>query len=158
MIAVIQIIKNATIYADGQLSGQCGKGLYILLGVEDGDEKEDADVLALKIQKLRIFKDENDKMNLSVLDINGDCAIVSNFTLCANYKHGNRPDYLHSAKPDIAKELYMYFIERMSASIPHVAQGKFGADMQTQMTTDGPVTIVMNSALLKKSTKEGAGK
>lgn len=154
MIAVIQIVKNAVIYADGEFSGECGKGLYILLGVEDGDTVTDADLLSQKIKKLRIFKDQNDKMNLSVLDISGDCAVVSNFTLCANYKHGNRPDYLKSAKPDIAKELYLYFITKMEEDIQHVAHGCFGADMQTQMLTDGPVTIVMDSSVLKKTPKE----
>ena len=92
------------------------------------------------------------------MDIHGDCAVVSNFTLCANYKHGNRPDYLKSAKPDIANEYYLAFIDKMSEDIPRVAHGRFGADMQTHMVTDGPVTIVMDSHLLKKTGKEGAGK
>ena len=151
MIAVIQIIKKATVIADGVLSGECGAGLYILLGVENGDERTDADLLCAKIQKMRIFKDENDKMNLSVLDVHGDVCVVSNFTLCANYKHGNRPDYLNSAPPTEADELYRYFIERMRESVPNVAHGKFGADMQTEMVTDGPVTIVVQSSVLKKT-------
>ena len=113
MIAVIQIVKKATIYADGEFSGECGKGLYILLGVEEGDTQTDADLLSTKIKKLRIFKDSNDKMNLSIMDIEGECAVVSNFTLCANYRHGNRPDYLKSAKPEIAKGLYLYFIHKI---------------------------------------------
>ena len=154
MIAVVQIIKGATIYADGEFSGKCGRGLYILLGVEENDTSLDVDLLTAKIKKLRIFKDQNDKMNLSVMDIGGECAVVSNFTLCANYKHGNRPDYLRSAKPDVANSLYLLFIEKMSEDIPHVAHGCFGADMQTEMITDGPVTIVMDSAVLKKTTKE----
>ena len=158
MIAVLQIIQGATIYADGELSGECGRGLYILLGVEEGDTVEDVNLLTAKIKKLRIFKDENDKMNLSVMDIHGDCAVVSNFTLCANYKHGNRPDYLKSAKPDIANEYYLAFIDKMREDIPRVAHGRFGADMQIHMVTDGPVTIVMDSHLLKKTGKEGAGK
>ena len=158
MIAVIQIVKNATIYANGEFSGKCGKGLYILLGVEEGDTELDADLLAAKIKKLRIFKDQNDKMNLSVLDIGGECAVVSNFTLCANYRHGNRPDYLNSAKPDAANSLYQYFISKMEEDIANVAHGCFGADMQTEMITDGPVTIVMNSSVLKKTGKEGATK
>lgn len=153
MIAVVQIIKKATVIADGVLSGQCGGGLYILLGVEKGDDKTDADLLCAKIQKMRIFKDENDKMNLSVLDTHGDVCIVSNFTLCANYKHGNRPDYFDSAPPAEAEELYSYFIERMREAVPNVAHGKFGADMQTEMITDGPVTIVVHSALLRKTPK-----
>ena len=150
MIAVVQIVKSAKIIADGEFSGECGKGLYILLGVEDTDSTVDADLLSAKIKKLRIFKDQNDKMNLSVLDIQGECAVVSNFTLCANYRHGNRPDYLKSAKPDIANELYLYFISKMEEEIPHVAHGRFGSDMQTEMITDGPVTIVLQSSVLKK--------
>ena len=148
MTAVLQIVKNATIYADGKLSGEIGRGLYILLGVENGDSERDAELLAEKIAKLRIFADENDKMNLSVNDVNGDVMIVSNFTLGANYAHGNRPDYLNSAKPDVAIPLYEHFIKLMSERVGKVATGKFGADMQTSMTTDGPVTIVMKSEVL----------
>ena len=158
MIAVIQIVKSATIYANGEFSGECGKGLYVLLGVEEGDSEMDADLLSTKIKKLRIFKDDNDKMNLSVMDVNGECAVVSNFTLCSNYRHGNRPDYLRSASPEIANMLYEYFILKMQEDISHVAHGCFGADMQTHMITDGPVTIVMESSVLKKPAKEGAGK
>ena len=148
MTAVLQIVKNATVYADGELSGSIGKGLYILLGVEVGDTENDAVVLADKISKLRIFSDDNGKMNLSVNDIDGEVMVVSNFTLGANYAHGNRPDYLASAKPPIATDLYNYFIDLMSQRVRYVATGKFGADMQTDMSTDGPVTIVMRSEVL----------
>ena len=99
MIAVLQRVNSATVYADGVLSGTIGKGLYILLGVQKGDTEEDARLLYTKIAKLRIFCDENDKMNLSVLDVGGEALVVSNFTLCANYSHGNRPDYFGSAAP-----------------------------------------------------------
>lgn len=153
MTAVLQIVKNATVYADGTLSGEIGKGLYILLGVENGDVEADAVLLADKIAKLRIFSDENGKMNLSVNDVGGDVMIVSNFTLGANYAHGNRPDYLSSAKPDTAIPLYNYFIKLMSERVGRVATGKFGADMQTVMTTDGPVTIVMKSEALSGGKK-----
>ena len=153
MIAVIQIIKKATVIADGILSGECNHGLYILLGVESGDDKTDADLLCAKISKMRIFKDQNDKMNLSVLDVHGDVCVVSNFTLCANYKHGNRPDYLNSAPPVVAESLYRYFIDKMRESVPTVVHGKFGADMQTEMVTDGPVTIVVHSSVLRKTPK-----
>ena len=153
MTAVLQIVKNATVYADGAFSGEIGDGLYILLGVENGDTERDALLLAEKISKLRIFEDENGKMNLSVNDIDGEVMIVSNFTLGANYAHGNRPDYLASAKPDVAIPLYEYFISLMSERVKRVATGKFGADMQTSMTTDGPVTIVMHSAVLGGGTK-----
>ena len=153
MIAVLQRVNNATVYADGELSGSIGKGLYILLGVEKGDEKKDAELLAEKISKHRIFCDENDKMNLSVMDIDGEIMVVSNFTLSANYTHGNRPDFFGAAAPNEANELYEYFISLVTAKVKNVATGKFGADMRTEMSTDGPVTIVMNSSVLKGAKK-----
>ena len=149
MIAVIQRVNNATVYADGQYSGSIDKGLYILLGVISGDDKKDAELLCDKIAKCRIFSDENDKMNLSCIDISGEVMVVSNFTLGANYKHGNRPDYFASASPDTASALYEYFIELMSKRVTKVQTGKFGAVMRTEMSTDGPVTIVMDSQVLR---------
>ena len=149
MIAVLQRINSATIYADGEFSGSVEKGIYILLGVIKGDEKRDAELLAEKIAKCRIFADENDKMNLSVKDIDGEVMVVSNFTLGANYKHGNRPDYFASAAPSEANELYEYFVELMTERVKKVATGKFGADMRTELSTDGPVTVVMDSEILK---------
>jgi D-tyrosyl-tRNA(Tyr) deacylase len=150
MICVLQRVKNATVYADGVKSGEIGKGLYLLLGVMKGDSKDDAVALAEKISKLRIFTDENDKMNLSVNDISGEVMVVSNFTLSANYKKGNRPDYLDSAHPDEANALYELFKAEMAQRVKRVASGVFGADMRTEMATDGPVTIVMNSDVLLK--------
>jgi len=150
MIAVLQRINSATVYADGVLSGTVGPGLYILLGVEKGDEKRDAELLSEKISKLRIFCDDNGKMNLSVMDIDGEVMVVSNFTLSANYAHGNRPDYFGAAAPDVANELYEYFVKLISEKVKNTQTGKFGADMRTEMSTDGPVTIVMNSEVLKK--------
>ena len=150
MIAVIQRIESATVYADGVKSGTSGAGLYILLGVGVGDCELDAELLATKIKKLRIFSDTNGKMNLSVMDVGGDVMIVSNFTLYANYAHGNRPDYLSSARPEQAIPLYEHFIALMKEDIPSVSTGKFGADMRTELVTDGPVTIVMDSAVLRK--------
>ena len=148
MTAVLQRVNNATVYADGALSGSIEKGLYILLGISQGDTVTDAYALADKISKLRIFSDENGKMNLSVNDIGGKCLVVSNFTLNANYKHGNRPDYLTSMSPDLANQLYLDFIDRLSQSVLAVETGVFGADMRTEMSTDGPVTIVMYSEVL----------
>ena len=150
MTAVIQRVYNATVYADGEFSGKIDKGLYILLGVSKGDTEEDARLLAEKISKLRIFSDKNGKMNLSVLDIGGGVLVVSNFTLNANYAHGNRPDYLESAPPTEANALYESFLSLMRVRVQTVASGKFGADMRTDMSTDGPVTIVMHSSVLKK--------
>lgn len=157
MICVIQRINSATVYADGNLSGSAGRGLYILVGVLNGDSLEDADVLAEKISKLRIFSDENGKMNLSVKDIDGEALVVSNFTLGANYAHGNRPDYLDSAKPEIAKTLYEHFIMRMCERVRKCECGVFGADMRTEMSTDGPVTIVMDSKKLLKNKNSKGG-
>ena len=150
MIAVLQRVNSATVYADGELSGNIGFGLYILLGVEKGDEKSDAELLCEKISKLRIFTDDNDKMNLSVMDVDGEIMVVSNFTLNANYAHGNRPDYLAAASPDDANQLYSYFVSLAKNKVKKVATGVFGADMRTELSTDGPVTIIMNSAVLSK--------
>ena len=150
MIAVLQRVKRASVIADGVPSGRIAEGLYILLGVADGDTERDSEVLAEKISKLRIFSDENGKMNLSIKDISGEALVVSNFTLLANYAHGNRPDYLNSAPPHIAEMLYNRFAEEMKKRVEVVECGVFGADMQTDMITDGPVTIVMNSSVLMK--------
>ncbi|MBQ3017248.1 MAG: D-tyrosyl-tRNA(Tyr) deacylase [Clostridia bacterium] len=148
MIAVLQRINNATVYADGVLSGSVGHGLYILLGVEKDDSEKDAELLADKISKLRIFSDEAGKMNLSVNDVGGEALVVSNFTLNANYAHGNRPDYFGGAAPDEANRLYEYFLKLMGSKVKKCESGVFGADMRTEMSTDGPVTIVMNSKVL----------
>ena len=123
------------------------------LGVEKGDLEHDAELLCEKISKLRIFTDDNDKMNLSVMDIDGEIMVVSNFTLSANYSHGNRPDYFSAASPDEANMLYEYFIDLISKKVKKTASGKFGADMRSEISTDGPVTIVMNSAVLKGGKK-----
>lgn len=150
MICVIQRVFSAKVIADGLPSGQIDKGLYLLLGVKVGDDRQDATLLAEKISKLRIFSDENGKMNLSIKDVSGRALVVSNFTLHANYAHGNRPDYLNSAKPDLANELYEFFISELEARIGKCERGVFGADMRTEMSTDGPVTIIMDSAVLRK--------
>ncbi len=150
MIAVLQRVKKARVIADGSLSGEIGAGLYILLGVEQGDEETDATLLADKISKLRVFSDENGKMNLSVNDISGEVLVVSNFTLNANYKHGNRPDYFASASPDLADKLYEYFKKEISQRVKPCKSGVFGAHMETDMVTDGPVTLILNSSVLRR--------
>lgn len=149
MIAVLQRVKNASVSIDGKINGECGKGLMILLGVAKDDTENDARLLSTKISKLRIFCDENGKMNLSVKDINGEVLIVSQFTLLANYKKGNRPDYFDAGSPDHANTLYEYFVELMKCEVKHVGTGIFGADMQVSILNDGPVTIVMDSNQLK---------
>ena len=150
MKAVLQRVKNASVKVDGEIVGECGEGLMILLGVAQGDGEEDARLLATKICNLRIFTDENDKMNLSVRNIDGEALIISQFTLMANYKHGNRPDYLESAPPAEANRLYEYFVTLMSAELRHVGKGVFGAHMEVSLVNNGPVTIVMDSEVLKK--------
>ncbi len=150
MKAVIQRVTGASVKVDGAIVGECGKGLMILLGVAKGDTEEDARLLATKICNLRIFCDENDKMNLSVKTIDGEALVISQFTLMANYRHGNRPDFLESAPPDEANRLYEYFADLMSSELGHVGRGVFGAHMEVSLVNDGPVTIVMDSEVLKK--------
>ena len=150
MIAVLQRVKRAAVSVDGETVGACGKGLLVLLGVAKGDGEEDARALADKIINLRIFEDENEKMNLSLLDVCGEMLTVSNFTLLASYKKGKRPDYFAAASPDEANRLYLYFCDLVEREVSHTGRGVFGADMRTEMATDGPVTIVMDSAVLRK--------
>ena len=150
MRAVLQRVSEASVVADGSLTGKIEQGLMILLGVRDGDTKADAEVLAEKISKLRIFSDENDKLNLSVKDVGGATLVVSNFTLMADYKKGNRPSYTDSAAPDTANELYEYFISLMKSKEIHTESGVFGADMKVSIVNDGPITIVMDSEVLLK--------
>lgn len=146
--AVIQRVTGASVTTDGEMAGRVGQGLLILLGVMRDDTDEDALRLAEKIANLRIFSDENGKMNRSLLDVGGSALVISNFTLAANYRHGNRPDYFAGAAPSEAKRLYEHFISLLSMKLPTEC-GVFGADMQIEMTADGPVTIVMDSEVLK---------
>ncbi len=150
MKAVIQRVSSASVEVEGQIVGSCQKGYLILLGVAEGDTELDAELLCKKIVALRIFRDENDKMNLSIRDIDGEALVISQFTLLANYRHGNRPDFLESAKPDEAKRLYEYFKGLLARELRHVECGIFGADMKVCLTNDGPVTICMDSEVLKK--------
>lgn len=151
MKAVLQRVSYARVTVAGVVTGEIGKGLAILLGVAEGDGELDAELLAAKIAKLRIFTDENDKMNLSLLDVGGDAIVVSQFTLMANYKKGNRPDYLAGAAPDEANRLYEYFILKFEEILSRkVGRGVFGAHMDYEIHNDGPVTIVMDSDVLKK--------
>lgn len=150
MIAVLQRVSEASVIADGVAAGRIGAGLFILLGVLEGDDATDALLLAEKIAKLRIFSDDQGKMNLSVKDIGGASLVVSNFTLAANYAKGNRPDYLRAAAPAVAEPLYEHFSSLLGEWIGVVENGVFGADMQISMVADGPVTIVMDSSVLRK--------
>lgn len=156
MIAVIQRVKRAEVTVDGKSVGKCGKGFLILLGVASGDSVTDADVIIKKIPSLRIFTDDNDKMNLSLTDIGGEILAISNFTLLANCRRGNRPDYMGAEKPDEASKMYDYFVDKLRESVPHVATGVFGADMQIDVLDDGPVTIILESAALRAPRSGGA--
>ena len=150
MIAVLQRVSHASVVVDGNVTGSCKEGLMVLLGVAEGDSEIDAELLCKKIVNLRIFQDENGKMNLSVKDIDGEMLVISQFTLLANYRHGNRPDFMASAKPDEANRLYEYFKELASRELRRVESGVFGAHMDVSLLNNGPVTIVMDSEVLKK--------
>ncbi|MBR2721752.1 MAG: D-tyrosyl-tRNA(Tyr) deacylase [Clostridia bacterium] len=149
MKAVIQRVSHAEVAVDGAIVGSCGEGLMILLGVAQGDCEEDAQLLCRKIANLRIFQDDAGKMNRSVKDIDGEALVISQFTLMANYRHGNRPDFMASAKPEEANRLYEYFTELLRLELRRVENGVFGASMQVSLLNNGPVTIVMDSDVLK---------
>lgn len=150
MKAVIQRVSHASVVVDGQTVGSCKEGYMILLGVAQGDTEEDAQLLCKKIVNLRIFQDENGKMNRSIKDIDGEMLIISQFTLLADYRHGNRPDFLMSAKSDEANRLYEYFKSLAQQEVRRVESGVFGAHMDVTLLNNGPVTIVMDSDVLKK--------
>ncbi len=151
MKAILQRVSNARVDIENKTVGEIEKGFLILLGVENGDEQRDAEVLAAKISGLRIFTDENDKMNLSLTDVGGGVLVISNFTLCADCSHGRRPSFIAAARPETAEPLYEYFCKKMTDNgISRVEKGVFGADMQVSLTNDGPVTIEINSKDLKK--------
>ena len=135
MIAVLQRVKRAAVRVDNEVVGECAEGLCVLLGVAKGDAEEDAKALVSKIVDLRIFTDENDKMNLSLRDVGGQMLVVSNFTLLASYKKGKRPDYFGAAAPDEANRLYEYFCSLADDEVSHVGRGIFGADMEIHRRT-----------------------
>ena len=150
MIAVIQRVSHASVAVEEKTVGACGEGLMILLGVAEGDTELDAELLCRKIVNLRIFCDEAGKMNRSIKDIDGEMLVISQFTLLANYRHGNRPDFLASAKPVEADRLYEYFKQLASREVRRVESGIFGAHMEVSLLNHGPVTIVMDREVLKK--------
>lgn len=149
MIAVIQRVLSAEVSVDGVSVGKCSKGILVLLGVAAGDTKEDADAIIKKLPSLRIFCDDAEKMNLSLADIGGEVLAISNFTLLGNCRRGNRPDFMGAEKPAIASELYDYFVEKLRVHVPHVATGVFGADMKVDICNDGPVTLILDSNVLR---------
>lgn len=144
MKAVVQRCKNAFVAVEGSVKGEIKAGYTVLLGVEKGDEKKDADYIADKLLKLRIFEDENEKMNLSITQVGGEMLIISQFTLITDIPVGNRPFFGNAEAPEKANELYEYVCEKISAAVP-VQKGVFGAHMEVSLINDGPVTIIINS-------------
>jgi D-tyrosyl-tRNA(Tyr) deacylase len=146
MKAVIQRVTSASVIIDNKIVAEIQKGLLILIGIEDADAQEDIDWLTSKIANLRIFGDENEVMNLSLKDVNGEVIVVSQFTLHALTKKGNRPSYIKAAKPEIAIPFYEDFIAKMELEIGNKVQtGQFGADMKVSLINDGPVTIIIDT-------------
>lgn len=146
MRTVIQRVKHASVTINSNVKSKIGQGLLILVGIEDTDNQEDVDWLCKKITGLRIFDDENGVMNRSILDIEGEILVVSQFTLMASYKKGNRPSYIRASKPDTAIPLYEAFCVTISNALgKEIGTGEFGADMKVELLNDGPVTICMDT-------------
>ncbi len=151
MKAVIQRVTRASVTVDGEITGEIGKGFLLLLGVVDGDTEAEMKLLAKKVAEIRIFTDENDKMNLSLDKVDGEVLVVSQFTLCADISHGRRPSFIGSAPPELANKLYEDFCEELRAlGVKKVATGIFGAEMKVELLNDGPVTIIMDTDIWKK--------
>lgn len=142
---VIQRVTNADVKVDGEMIGEIGKGFMVLIGVADSDTKEIADKMIKKMIGLRIFEDAEGKTNLSLDVVGGSLLLISQFTLYANCKKGNRPSFIEAGKPDMAEEMYEYIIAKCKESVEKVEKGSFGADMKVSLTNDGPFTIVLDS-------------
>lgn len=151
MKAVIQRVSSASVAVDGQTVGEIKKGFLVLLGVCQDDTADDMALLAKKTANLRIFTDENDKMNLSLLDVDGGALVISNFTLCADTRKGNRPSFICAMEPDGANRLYEGFCEELLKNgVKTVQKGIFGADMKVQLLNDGPITIILDTEVFGK--------
>jgi D-tyrosyl-tRNA(Tyr) deacylase len=146
MKAVLQRVLSASVECEGKTVSEIGRGFMVLLGVTKNDTQAEADTLASKISGLRIFEDENGKMNLSLDEVGGKVIVVSNFTLCADCKHGKRPSFINAQRPVQANELYEYFIKKLKFyGVPEVGTGVFGGDMQVHIQNDGPVTLILDT-------------
>ena len=145
MRVVVQRVKHASVTINGTVNGKINNGFLVLLGIQSTDSEQDVDYLVKKVTNLRIFSDENDKMNLSLKDVNGELLVISQFTLYGNCREGNRPSFIEAAKPDVAIPLYEYFVEECKKQISVVETGVFGADMKVSLLNDGPVTIIIES-------------
>ncbi len=142
---VIQRVMNSKVTIDGKIRGQIGKGFMVLIGVGEGDTLEIADKMIHKMINLRIFEDENGKTNLGLKDVSGSLLLISQFTLYADCKRGNRPSFVKAGAPDTAKSLYEYIISKCKNEIEVVEQGEFGADMKVELVNDGPFTVLLDS-------------
>ena len=142
---VIQRVMNSKVTIDGKIRGQIGKGFMVLIGVGEGDTVETADKMIHKMINLRIFEDENGKTNLGLKDVSGSLLLISQFTLYADCKRGNRPSFVKAGDPDTAKSLYEYIISKCKNEIEVVEQGEFGADMKVELVNDGPFTVLLDS-------------
>ena len=145
MRAVLQRVARASVTVEGAVLGKIGKGFMILLGVEDADTEEITDKMADKICKLRSFEDENGKTNLSLADVGGELLVISQFTLYADYKKGNRPSFVKAGSSDMAERLYEHFMDRCRNYVDVVEKGQFGADMKVELLNDGPFTLMLDS-------------
>lgn len=145
MKLVIQRVTHASVTVDNNVIGKIGKGYMVLIGVSDTDTKEIADKMLDKMIKLRIFEDENGKTNLSLADVGGELLLISQFTLYANCKKGNRPSFIEAGSPDHANALYEYIIEKCKERVAVVEQGEFGAEMKVELLNDGPFTVILDS-------------
>lgn len=144
MKLVIQRVSEASVKIDGKVVGSIGRGFLVLIGVGQNDTKEEADYYIKKMIGLRIFEDENGKTNLALKDVNGELLLVSQFTLYANCKKGNRPSFIEAGSPDQAEALYQYMIEECKKQVPVVQTGEFGADMKVSLVNDGPFTVILD--------------
>ena len=153
MKLVIQRVSRASVTVRGSVTGQIGQGYLVLVGVGREDTKEDADRLVRKMIGLRIFSDENGKINKSLKDVDGQLLLISQFTLYADCRHGNRPGFTDAGDPEKAKELYEYMIDSCRREIPVVEQGEFGADMKVELVNDGPFTILLDSEIYREKKK-----
>ena len=141
---VIQRVTEANVKVDGEIIGEIGKGFMVLIGVGEDDTREIADKMVKKMTGLRIFEDENGKTNLSLADVGGQMLLISQFTLYANCRKGNRPSFIEAGAPDKANEMYEYIIEECKKVVPVVERGQFGADMKVSLVNDGPFTIILD--------------
>ena len=142
---VVQRVTHASVTVDGQVIGKIGNGFMVLIGVADTDTREIADKMVKKLLGLRIFEDENGKTNLDIHTVGGELLLISQFTLYANCRHGNRPSFIEAGKPDMANEMYEYIIAKCKEQVPVVEKGEFGADMKVELLNDGPFTILLDS-------------